>query len=126
MSLEQWAVLAAVVLLPLLDGVARLRRTRSSRPQNSRPGDSGTVPAQRTVMSPRPSPSPALPAPASAELVPLTRIGARHAASARSGLLKTHKKVQRPLEGHSVVRWLRPVRNRRRAIVLATILSRPP
>ena len=146
MSVEQWAILALVILVPLLEGVARLWRTRTSHPQNVWPAAHlGEAPASRrwsplpirvdddvlhaagqTAIQPRPPLPPPLPQHASAPLLSLARLPASPATSSTgSGSREGQKRVQRPLRGDPVVRWLRPTRNLRRAIVLATILGPP-
>ncbi len=145
MSLEQWGILALVILLPLLEAVARLLRTRTSRPQDGGPGDHvaqapvsrrwSALPnrhadddvlhaAEQTAIRPQPPMPPPLPQPASAPV--LARLPAGPATSSTgSGSREGQKRVQKPLRGDPVVRWLRPTRNLRRAIVLATILGPP-
>ena len=149
MSLEQWGILALVILVPLLEGVARLRRTPTSHPQNgerlgdhvvdaeSRPGaplpkrhvgDDELHAADQTAIPTGPSPPP-LPQRASTSVVSLARLAATRATSSEEGpgsrSREAHGHVQKPLRGDPVVQWLRPVRNLRRAIVLATILGPP-
>jgi hypothetical protein len=118
MSVEQWGVLALLVLVPLLEGMARLRRAPASngraidRVGEMRPPQRGlvlpnrdaddTVRAVKQVVSPPPS----LPFKGSASFEPHTRTG-------------------KLVAGDEVVQWLRPVRNLRRAIVVATILGPP-
>ena len=121
MSVEQWVVLAFVVLLPLIEGLARFRRAHAGNGESSdRIGEMGTshrglvrqsrdadhavAGAAKEVVSPSLSRPPSLPQSASAPAVSL------------SG---------HPVAGNGVVRWLRPVRNLRRAIVVATILGPP-
>jgi hypothetical protein len=145
MSLEQWGILALVILVPLLEGVVRRWRTRTSHPQTGGPGDHvaetpasrhrSSLPnryadddvlhtAEQTAIPPRPALPPPLPQPASAPV--LARLPASHATSSTgSGSREDQKRVQRPVRGDPVVRWLRPTRNLRRAIVLATILGPP-
>ena len=145
MSVEQWAVLALVILVPLLEGVARLRRTRvgDDRPsdrvaQAPPPAPRGTPlsnrnvsdtvmrPAEASAIPPLPSPAPTLPQPASAAAMPLGPLRASQMpvfkASRSPGV---HRRVERPLSGDALVQWLRPSRNLRRAIVVATILGPP-
>ena len=116
MSVEQWGVLALLVLVPLLEGMARLRRTHGGEadrvgemrpPQRglvlpNREADDTVVRAVKQVVSPPPS----LPFKGSASFEPHTRTG-------------------KLVAGDEVVQWLRPVRNLRRAIVVATILGPP-
>jgi hypothetical protein len=42
-----------------------------------------------------------------------------------SGSFEAQRRVQRPVCGDALVQWLRPVRNLRRAIVVATIVGPP-
>ena len=117
MSVEQWVVLALVILLPLLEGVARLRRARVS---HDRPGDRlaqappsarrGTTPSNRDAGTGAGETSaiPALPPPSNAP-----------------GSPEAQKRGQSPSSRDGVVQWLRPTRNLRRAIVAATILGPP-
>jgi hypothetical protein len=110
MSVEQWAVLALLILVPLLEGVARLRRTRV--------GDD--APSDRIAQVPTP------PQPASDAAVPLGPLPASQAPVFKaSRSLAVHRRVERPLSGDALVQWLRPSRNLRRAIVVATILGPP-
>ena len=118
MSIEQWVVIALFILLPLLEGVARLRRTRISdnrpngrvvqappvrrAPLSNRQVSDGVMGTAATSAIP---PSP-LTTPASNAAVPLASPGG-HAG------------------GDTLVQSLRPVRNLRRAIVVATILGPP-
>jgi hypothetical protein len=147
MSVEQWAILALVILVPLLEGVARLWRTRTSQPQDVRPfAHLGDAPASRrrsplpthvdddvlhaagqTAIQPRPALPPPLPADAAPPLLSLARLPASRATSSSSGSgsLAGEKRVQSLPRHDPVVRWLRPTRNLRRAIVLATILGPP-
>jgi hypothetical protein len=145
MSIEQWGVLALVILLPLLEGLARLRRTRVSddrssdrvaqAPPAARRGaplsnrhvsDSVMGAAETSAIPPPPSLPPPLPQPASDAAVPLAPLRASQTpVSKGSGSLEAQRRVQRPLSGDAVVQWLRPTRNLRRAIVVATILGPP-
>jgi len=145
MSVEQWGVLALVILVPLLEGVARLRRTCVS---NDRPSDrvaqarpparrgtplsnrnaSDTVmrAAEASAIPPPPPLPPTLPQPASDAAVPLGPVRASQTPVFKaSGSLGAHRRVERPLSGDALVQWLRPSRNLRRAIVVATILGPP-
>ena len=149
MSVEQWAILALVILVPLLEGLARLWRTRTSDPQNDVGPADGAAEARasgrwsplqtphvdddvlhaagQTAIQPRPPLPPPLPQHAAAPLLSLARLPASRAtsSSSRSGSLERQKRVQSPLRRDPAVRWLRPMRNLRRAIVLATILAPP-
>ncbi len=140
MSVEQWGVLALVVLLPLLEGVARLRRSyagngeatdRIGEARTSRGGmtlpipgaDGTTVRAAKQVGSPPPSLPPPLPQLASA---PTISLSASHASSPKgSASFEAHTRTGKPVAGDAVVQWLRPVRNLRHAMVVATILGPP-
>ena len=145
MSIEQWGVLALVILLPLLEGLARLRRTRVSddrssdrvaqappaarrgAPLSNRHVSDSVMGAAETSAIPPPSLPPPLPQPASDAAVPLAPLRASRTpvVSKGSGSLEAQRRVQRPLSGDAVVQWLRPTRNLRRAIVVATILGHP-
>jgi hypothetical protein len=145
MSVEQWVVIALFILLPLLEGVARLRRTRVSddrpsdrvaqappaargAPLSNRPvSDSVMGAAETSAISPPPSLPPSLPQPASDAAVALAplRASQTRVSSRGSGSFEAQRRVQRPVCGDALVQWLRPVRNLRRAIVVATILGPP-
>jgi hypothetical protein len=145
MSVEQWAVLALVILVPLLEGVARLRRTRVSddgpsdrvaqapppaprgTPRSNRNvSDTARRAAEASAIPPPPPLAPTLPQPASDAAVPLGPLHVSQTpvfeASRSPGV---HGRVERPLSGDALVQWLRPSRNLRRAIVVATILGPP-
>jgi hypothetical protein len=125
MSIEQWGILALVVLLAFLEAVSRRRRTRASHgepsdrvaraPASGRRlqlpngnADDHLLPATTHIVTP-PSLPPPLPQP-----------------SSRPGIsLAGQTRPQRPVVGKAVVQWLRPVRNLRRAVVVATILGPP-
>jgi hypothetical protein len=142
MSIEQWGVLALVVLLPLLEGVARLRRSYASNGEatdrigearTSRRGitlpiphaDGTAVRAAKQMGSPPPSLPPPLPQLASPPAISRS-LPARHASSFKgSASFDAHTRTGKPAAGDRVVQWLRPVRNLRRAIVVATILGPP-
>ena len=148
MSLEQWGILALVILVPLLEGVVRLGRKSTSHPQNGGPGDQvaqtpvsrrwsslpnrhadDDVPhaAEQTAIPQGLSlPPPPLPQPASAPVLSLARfLRATRPRPQGQPSREAQRRVQRPLRGDPVVRGLRPVRDLRRAIVLATILGPP-
>lgn len=142
MSVEQWGVLALVVLLPLLEAVARFRRAHASsgettdriaEVQTSRRGitlpipdaDGIVVRAAKLVASPPPSLPPPLPQPVSPPAKSLYGLPASHASSLRGSAFEAHTRTGKPVAGDAVVQWLRPVRNLRRAIVVATILGPP-
>ena len=143
MSVEQWGVLALVVLLPLLEGVARLRRSYASNGEatdrigearTSRGGITPPIPdaggtavrAAKQVGSPPPSLPPPLPQLASAPAISRSTLSARHASSFKtSASFEAHTRTGKPVASDAVVQWLRPVRNLRRAIVVATILAPP-
>jgi hypothetical protein len=144
MSVEQWAVLALFILLPLLEGVARLRRARvrDGRPSdrvaqgppaarrgaplsNRHVSDSVCGAAETSAIPPPPS-LPPLPKSASDAAVPLAPLrAAQTPVSKGPGSLDAQRRVQKPVSGDAVVQWLRPTRNLRRAIVVATILGPP-
>lgn len=145
MSVEQWGVLALAILLPLLEGVARLRRTRvsndrtSDRVAQARPSarrgtplsnrnvsDSVMGAAETSAIPPPPSLPPRLPQPALDPAVLLAPLrGSQTPVSKASGSPEAQRRVQRPLSGAAVGQWLRPTRNLRRAIIVATILGPP-
>jgi hypothetical protein len=144
MSVEQWGVLTLVVLLPLLEGVARLRRAHASNREAA--ARAGQVQAsQRGLSLPNqdahdavvrgakvvvsrlpPSLAPPLPQRASSPAISLAGLPARHARSSNgSASVEAHTTYRKSVAGDPVVQWLRPVRNLRRAIVVATILGPP-
>ena len=142
MSVEQWGVFALVVLLPLLEGVAWLRRAHASRGETtdrlgevrtSRRGitlpipnaDGNVVRATKQVASPPPSLPPPLPQPVSPPTISLSRLSASRKSSQDSASVEAHTANGKSVAGDQVVQWLRPVRNLRRAIVVATILGPP-
>jgi len=143
MSVERWIVLALVVLLPLLEALARFRRAHASNGEViDRAGDGGTsqggfsrpnrvahdavVRAAKEVVSPLPSPPPLLPQRASSPATSLSGLPANHALSSKgSASSEAHSRTGKPVADDAVVQWLRPVRNLRRAIVVATILGPP-
>ena len=141
MSIEQWGVLALFVLLPLLEGVVRLRRTlalnsgasddvaqaptaRRRLPLPNWDADDDDVRAAKQSAIPPSLPPLSLPAPEPA--VSLSGLPARRPSSSKgSGSFEARPGNQKPAAGDAVVQWLRPVRNLRRAIVVATILGPP-
>lgn len=124
MSAEHWGVVALVVLLPLLAGVARRRRARAGNPERIQ-GRAGDVPAPRR--GPPPLPLPSLP-PAVLPPAPSGAGGAARRASAgkRPASFDARTRAGRPAGRDAVAQWLRPTRNLRRAIVVATILGPRP
>jgi hypothetical protein len=126
--------------LPLLQGVARLPRTRASNggpsdrvaqtrtsrrglPLSDRDAD---VRAAKQVAIPPPSLPPPLPQPAAQPAISLSGLPATHASSSQGlGSFEPHTRTQKPRAGDAVVQWLPPVRELRRAIVVATILGPP-
>jgi hypothetical protein len=140
MSIEQWSVLALVTLLPLLEGLTRLRQARASSSQNGGGSDAvahappvrrGSPLANRNLDSVMRAaeklaiPAP-LPQPASDPGVSLARLRVSQAPLSKgAGSFEAQRRVHRPLRGDAVVQWLRPVHNLRRAIVVATILGPP-
>src|SRR5688572_5187194 len=108
MSIEQMIVLALVIVLPLLEALARVRQTRASPSQNDAGGHAVAAPPPARPRSPLPNRTVksrgmraaqkvAMPA---TPLLPLPRRASDHALSPA-------------------------VRNLRRAIVVATILGPP-
>ena len=143
MSIQEWGVLALVVLLPLLlEGVARLRRAHASTGEvidrvgargtsqrgfslPNRDVDDTVVLAAKQVVSPPPSLPPPLPQPVPPPAISLSRRSASRTSSRDSASVEAHTTNGKSVAGHQVVPWLRPVRNLRRAIVVATILGPP-
>jgi hypothetical protein len=141
MSFEQWGVLAFVILLPLLQGLAWLRRVRvssearasdraatirSAAPRGSplpyrKVSDTAMGVAAAAIGSPPVLQLP-LPEPRSDAAVSRPTLGA-----SRRRVFKTSRPVEtpRPLSGDTMVQWLRSTRNLRRAMVAATILGPP-
>lgn len=130
MSVEQLGVLALVGLLLLLEGMTRLRRAHARTGETGRLGEKRwsrrgtTLPnadsdGARSATKREASLPPPL---ASPPTISLPRLSAR-------GRLQDSAFVEaRAMKGHSaagapVVQWLRSVRNLRRAIVVAAILS---
>ena len=142
MSVEQWGVLALVVLLPLLEGVARLRRAHASRSETaerlgevrtSRRGiplpnaDGNVVRAAKQMTNPPPSLPPPLPQPVTTAAKSLYGLPASRASSLKSSAsFEAHTRTGTLVADNAVVQWLRPVRNLRHAVVVATILGPPP
>lgn len=144
----QFGVLALFILLLLLEGVARWRRTRVSddRPSSDRVaqappaaraaplsnrqvGDSVMRAAETSAIPPPSLPPPPLPHPASDAVVALAPLRASQmrvsSVVGSAGFLEAQRRVQSPVCRDALVQWLRPVRNLRRAIVVATILGPP-
>ena len=132
MSVEQWGILALVVLLPLLEGIARLRRARVN---DDRPGGRvaqappsarrGIAPPSLPRLLPHSAVDPAVPpAPVRTIRTPQSKASPSPEAQRRAQRPLSGG-VQRPLSGEGIVQWLRPTRNLRRAIVVATILGPP-
>lgn len=143
MSVEQWVVLALLVLLPLLEGVTRFRRARASNGDGrdsvgeartsqrrlSLPSQDqdDTVVRTKQVVSPPPSSPPSLTPLGTAPAISASGGAARYASTVKgSASVGAHTKTGRTVTGDAVVPWIRPVRNLRRAIVMATILGPPP
>lgn len=138
MSAEQWGLLALFVLLPLLEWAARFRRAHARKGQATdqvgevrapRRGSSlpnrdvdDKVAAKPAVSPPRSLPPP-LPQRAPPPAISPSRLAARRTSSRDSASLAAHTRSDNPSD--PVVQWLRPVRNLRRAIVVATILGPP-
>jgi hypothetical protein len=142
MSVEQWGILALVVLLPLLEGVARLRRAHAGNGEViDRVGDGGTsqrgfslsnrdvddtvVLTAKQVVSPPPSLPPPLPQPVPPPAISLSGLSASRTSSKDSASVEAHTTNGKSVASDPVVQWLRPVRNLRRAIVVAAILGPP-
>jgi hypothetical protein len=143
MSVEQWGVLALFVLLPLLEGVARLRRAhassggaidhvgevRTSQRGSSLPNRDVDHPvvlaAKQRVVSPPPSLPPPLPPLVPPPAISLSRLAASRTSYKNSASIEAHTTHGKSVGADPVVQWLRPVRNLRRAIVVATILGPP-
>jgi hypothetical protein len=135
MAIEQWGLLALLLLLPLLEGVSRLRRTlrdvaqaptsRRGVPLPNRDTDSVVQAAKQVAIPPPSRPQPLRQA-ASQPAISLSDLSASPASSSKgSGSGETRMPTQKPVASNAVVPWLRPVRNLRRAIVVATILGPP-
>jgi len=142
MSVEQWGILALVVILPLLEGVARLRRAHASnREATDRVGEvqasqrglslpnrhahDAVVRGAKEVSRPRSLPPP-LPRRAVSPAISLAGLPASHAWSSNgSASVEVHTTNGKSVAGDPVVQWLRPVRNLRRAMIVATILGPP-
>jgi hypothetical protein len=143
MSVEQWAVLALLVLLPLLEGVARFRRARASdgraiddvgEVRTSQRGssfpnrdvDHPVMPAaKQRLVSPPPSLPPPLPQLVLPPAISLSRLAPNRTAYKDSASIEVHTTSGKSVGGDPA-QWLRPVRNLRHAIVVATILGPPP
>lgn len=143
MSIEHWGVVALFVLLPLLEGVARFRRARASNggaidgvgevrtsQRGSSPNrnvDHHVVPAATLrAVGPPPSLPPPLPRLVPPRAISLSRLSASRTAYKESASVEAHTTSSKSVGGDSVAQWLRPVRNLRHAIVVATILDPPP
>jgi hypothetical protein len=143
MSIEQWGVLALVVLLPLLQGVAHLRRTRTTNGDAAdRVGEERTSPrgvtlanrdaddavrlAAKQVAGPPPSLPPPLPQSVTPPAKSLYGLPTSHGLSLKGlASFQAHTRTGKPVADDAVVPWLRPVGNLRRAIVMAAILGPP-
>jgi hypothetical protein len=143
MSVEQWGVLALFVLLPLLEGVARFRRAHASNRRaidhvgEARTSQHGSslpnrdvdhpvvVAAKQRVVSPPPSLPPPLPQPGPLAAISRSRLSASRTSSKDSASVEAHTTNGKSVASDPVVQWLRPVRNLRRAIVVAAILGPP-
>lgn len=144
MSIEQWGILALVIAVPLLEGVARLWRARGTRSLDVGRGDTAArseprpssrshrhtsesvmraaeMPAMPTASRPPP-----LPPPTSHQDESFARLRPSPKSSSRgSGSSERLGPAPKPRSDAGVVQWLRPARNLRRAMVVATILSPP-
>lgn len=127
MSVEQWGVVALFVLLPLLEGVARVRRAHAphggatGRVGEARTSQEGSSLPSRDVHRPvvvaaKPQPGPP----------PASRLAGSRSSYTNSASVEAHTTIGTSVAGDSLVQWLRPVRNLRHAIVVATILGPPP
>jgi hypothetical protein len=143
MSVEQWGVLALFVLLPLLEGVARFRQAQASNRRaidhvgEARTSQHGSslpnrdvdhpvvVAAKQRVVSPPPSLPPPLPQPVPPPAISLSRLAASRTSYKDSASIEATATNDKSVGGDPVVQWLRPVRNLRHAIVVATILGPP-
>jgi hypothetical protein len=123
--------------------VARLRRAHASNreaadrvgqvqaPQRglslpNRDAHDAVVRGAKDVVSRLPSLPPQLPQRASSPATLLAGLPASHARSSNgSASVEAHTTNGKTVAGDPVVQWLRPVRNLRRAIVVATILGPP-
>jgi hypothetical protein len=142
-SVEQWGVLALFVLLPLLEGVVRRRRAhaghggavdhagkvRTSQRASSLPKrdveDPVVLAAKQRVVSPPPSQPPPFPQPVLPPAMSLSRLAASRTSYKDSACNEAHTTTGKSVGAHPVVQWLRPVRNLRHAVVVATILGPP-
>ena len=143
MSVEQWGVLALVVLLPLLEGVARLWRAHASKggpidrvgegrmsqrgsslPNRSVDDHVALAAKQRVVSSP-PSLQPPLPDAVPPSTISLSRLAGSGTSYKDSASMAAHIPNGKFGSADRVVQWLRPVRNLRHAIIVATILAPP-
>lgn len=79
---------------------------------------------QRAVSPPPSLPSP-LPQPVPPTVITLSRLSASRTSSKDSASAEAHTTNGKSVAGHQVVPWIRPVRNLRRAIVVATIRGPP-
>ena len=144
MSVEQWGVLALVVLLPLLEGILRLRRAHASNaaaaidhadkvrtshgalPLANRATDDAGEIAATQVASPASSLPLPLPGPGASPSKSPSGVPASHARALKAAAsFEVHTRTGRPVAADAAAQWLRPVRNLRRAIVVATILGPP-
>jgi hypothetical protein len=143
MSVERWAVLTLFVLLPLLEGVARVRRARArdgraiddvrevrtsqrgSPIPNRDAGHAAMPAAKRRVLGPPPSLPPPLPQLVVPPAISLSRSAAKRIAYRDSASSEAHTTSGRAVAGDPVAQWLRPVRNLGHAVVVTTILGPP-
>jgi hypothetical protein len=143
MSVEQWGVLALFVLLPLLEGVARFRRAhatngraiehvgevrtspRGSSLPNRDVDHPVVVAAKQRVVSPPLSLRPPLPQLVPSPAISLSRLAASRTSYKDTASIEAHTTNGKSVAGDPVMQWLRPVRNLRHAIVVATILGPP-
>lgn len=113
MSIQQGVALALVVLVLLLEGVARLRRLPADRRRQAT-----VLPPALPPPLPQPAPAPAV----SLAPRPLSRVPL----SEGPGASAHRRRVLGPRHDEGAAQWLRPVRNLRRAMVIAAILNHPP
>jgi hypothetical protein len=140
MSVEQWGLLALVLILPLLEALARFRRAHASdlaageRTARVRPLRPDSSPPDRAAddvapLAATPVASSSLPPPLPPRLplaaISLSRPSANRASSTGSALIQADTTNGKSVATGSIVRWLRPVGSLRHAIIVATIVGPP-